>query len=80
MNELIANIEKLHTTEMSLARIKKNLKLDTEDIVCWCKENIKNPKCSVTKKGKNWYANINNCQITVNSHSYTIITAHKTDK
>ncbi|MFV0382002.1 MAG: DUF3781 domain-containing protein, partial [Breznakia sp.] len=33
MNDLIVNIEKIHTTELGVARIKKNLKLDTDDVV-----------------------------------------------
>jgi hypothetical protein len=78
MNDLISNIDKLHTTELGIARIKRNLGLDTADIVAWCKQSIISTRCSVTKKGKNWYANVNGCRITVNAHSYTIITAHKT--
>lgn len=40
MNDLITNIEKLHTTELGVQRIKKNLSLDTDDVVKWCKEAI----------------------------------------
>jgi hypothetical protein len=29
------------------------------------------------RRGKNWYVSAENCVITVNAHSYTIITAHK---
>ncbi|HRF36049.1 MAG TPA: DUF3781 domain-containing protein, partial [Clostridia bacterium] len=29
------------------------------------------------RQGKNWYATIDNVKITINAHSYTIITAHK---
>ncbi|MDR1592225.1 MAG: DUF3781 domain-containing protein, partial [Prevotellaceae bacterium] len=28
----------------------------------------------------NWYVSVDNCVITVNAHSYTIITAHKTKR
>ena len=38
--ELINNIEKLHTTEMGIERIKKSLELDTKDVVKWCKSKI----------------------------------------
>ena len=31
----------------------------------------------ITRNGKNWYISIDACKITVNAHSYTIITAHK---
>ena len=31
----------------------------------------------IGRQGKNWYAQIDGCIITVNASSYTIITAHK---
>lgn len=34
---LLDNIDKIHTTEMGIDRIKKNLKLDTDDVVKYCK-------------------------------------------
>ena len=74
--ELIQNIDKVHTTEMGIERIKKNLKLDTNNVVEFCKNKILDNKCSIYKKGKNWYCEINNMKITINSYSYTIITAH----
>ena len=77
MNELITNIDKLHTTELGVARIKRNLYLDTNDVVAWCKKRIKDSNCSIVREGKNWYATINGSKITVNGSSYTIITAHK---
>ncbi len=30
----------------------------------------------IYKQGKNWYCEIENIKITINSYSYTIITAH----
>lgn len=74
---LIANLDKLHTTELGAGRIKRNLALATEDVVTWCAERIKDPHCHIARKGKNWYARIDGIEITVNAHSYTIITAHK---
>ena len=41
MNELLSNLEKVHTTEMGEARIKKNLNIDCADIVAYCVEKIK---------------------------------------
>lgn len=79
-NELILNLDKLHTTDLGVVRIKKNLGIDEDDVVKWCRFKIQNPDCSIIRKGKNWYANIDNCQITVNAYSYTIITAHKIKK
>ena len=37
MNGLIENIAKFHTTEMGAERIKRNLQLEAEDPVQWCK-------------------------------------------
>lgn len=73
---LVENIEKIHSTEMGIIRIKKNLKIDVKDIVEYCKEQIIDSNCEIYKKGKNWYCINNNIKITINSHSYTIITAH----
>lgn len=77
MNSLIENIDKLHTTEMGVERIKKNLQIETDDVVQWCKTQILNKDTVIERVGKNWYATINNCKITVNAKSYTIITSHK---
>ncbi|MBD5496757.1 MAG: DUF3781 domain-containing protein [Lachnospiraceae bacterium] len=77
MNDLLENIDKLHTTEMGVERIKKNLQIEVDDVVQWCKTQILNKDTVIEKIGKNWYATIDNCQITVNANSYTIITAHK---
>ena len=75
-NELMQNLEKLHTTELGVVRIKRNLNLDCEDVVSWCSEKIKEAD-KIAKNGKNWYVFVDDNVITVNSHSYTIITAHK---
>lgn len=77
MNSLIENIDKLHTTEMGVERIKKNLQIEADDVVQWCKTQILNKDTVMERAGKNWYATIDNCKITVNAKSYTIITAHK---
>lgn len=74
---LLNNLSKLKTTELGIMRIKRNLSLTTVDVVLWCKDQILSNECSITKKGKNFYATTNNVIITINSHSYTIITAHK---
>ena len=76
-NELIKNLDKLHTTDLGVVRIKRNLSLDTEDVVLWCKEKIESPEAVITRKGKNWYVDAGDLVITINAHSYTIITAHK---
>ena len=74
---LLDNISKVHTTEMGIDRIKKNLKLNTNDVVEFCKNKILDKNCNIYKQGKNWYCEIDNITITINSYSYTIITAHK---
>ena len=73
---LLFNIDKVHTTEMGNERIKKNLKLNTNDAVGYCKNKVLNNNCNIYKQGKNWYCEIDNIKITINSYSYTIITAH----
>ncbi len=73
---LLENIDKVHTTEMGVDRIKKNLKINNNDVVKYCKEKVLDNKCNIYKKGKNFYCEIDNIVITINSYSYTIITAH----
>jgi hypothetical protein len=73
---LLSNIDKLHTTEIGIDRIKRNLKINTENVVKYCKEKILDNNCNIYKQGKNWYCEVDNIIITVNSYSYTIITVH----
>lgn len=74
-NILLAHIDEIHTTELGELRIKKNLKLETGDVVGCCKKMIIAAD-RIERKGKNWYAYKGNSIITINAHSYTIITAH----
>ncbi len=76
LETLINNIDKIHTTKLGLKRIKNNLKLNTNNVVEYCKEKILNKNTKIIKQGKNYYCKIDNIIITVNSYSYTIITAH----
>lgn len=80
MNLLIENIDRLHTTVMGADRIQRNLKLDIDDVVGYCKNLILNPQCHIYRRGKNWYCEIGDIKITVNAYSYTIITAHTFSK
>ncbi len=73
---LLSNINKMHTTEMGIDRIKRNLGLGTDNVVEYCKNKVLDKNCDIYKKGKNWYCEIDNIIITINSYSYTIITAH----
>jgi len=70
------NLDKLHTTTMGSERIKRNLNLQTDDVVAWCKDAVKQADI-IIGQGKNWYVYSGGVVITINSHSYTIITAHK---
>ena len=73
---LLDNIDKIHTTKMGVDRIKRNLKIDSDDVVKYCKNKMLDKKCNIYKQGKNWYCEVENIKITINSYSYTIITAH----
>lgn len=77
MNELIQNIEKLHTTPMGIERIRRNLTLGDVDAVEYCRELILSDNSQIERRGKNFYARANGCEITVNALSFTVITAHK---
>ena len=79
MNDLLLNLDKVHTTKMGIERIKRNLKIE-EDVVLYCINKIKDNNCNIYRNGKNWYCEIDNIKITVNAYSYTIITAHITKK
>lgn len=76
MNDLIANIGRLHTTELGARRVKRNLRLETDDVVSWCGRRITGGAV-IERNGKNWYVTIGDIVITVNAGSYTIITAHR---
>ncbi|WP_405321402.1 DUF3781 domain-containing protein [Methanobrevibacter thaueri] len=73
---LLENIDKIHTTEMGIGRIQRNLEIDVEP-VNYCISKLKQENSVVTKEGKNYYVHVDGCIITINSSSFTIITAHK---
>ena len=75
-NALLDNLGKIHTTKLGVLRIQRNLDLPDIDIVAWCKNKIKASN-DIKRQGKNWYVKVDGIIITVNAHSYTIITAHK---
>lgn len=76
-DELLEKLDRLHTTELGVVRIKRNLSLDTDDVVAWCKSKIRSDNAVITRNGKNWYVDVDGCIITVNAYSDTIITAHR---
>ncbi|MBQ2653638.1 MAG: DUF3781 domain-containing protein [Methanobrevibacter sp.] len=73
---LLENVDKIHTTEMGVGRIQKNLGI-SEEPVGYCISKLKQGNSVVEKEGKNYYVTVDNCIITINSSSFTIITAHK---
>ena len=75
-NDLLNNLDKIHTTKMGAERIRKNLSLDIADIVEWSKPKIESAN-NMMKEGKNWYVFVDDFVLTINAHSFTIITAHK---
>jgi hypothetical protein len=75
--ELISNLDKIHTTKLGEKRIRENLNLDTDNVIDWCIQKIQHANSDIFRKGKNWYISIDNCKITINANSYTIITAQK---
>ncbi|MBR3660530.1 MAG: DUF3781 domain-containing protein [Bacilli bacterium] len=74
-NELIKKIDKIHTTSLGMKRIKTNLNIEASG-VDYCKNILLNEDSIVYKNGKNYYLKYNNILFTINSFSYTIITAH----
>ena len=78
--KLLNNLDKVHTTEMGVDRIKRNIEVDVEDIVAYCIDKIKQENAVIEREGKNYYVTVDGIIITVNASSYTIITAHKEKK
>ena len=52
--ELLDNLDKVHTTEMGVERIKRNIEVDVDDIVEYCKSKIKQENAVIERKGKNY--------------------------
>ena len=78
--DLLNNLDKVHTTEMGVDRIKRNIEVDVDDIVAYCIDKIKQENAVIERKGKNYYVSVDGIIMTVNASSYTIITAHKEKK
>lgn len=80
---IIANAHKIHTTELGVQRISKNLRMEFEGenlqarATEFCVKKILSPKCRILRRGKNWYCRADGIEITVNAHSFTIITVHR---
>jgi hypothetical protein len=78
LNNYVDWIEQVHTTELGEQRIKRNLGLDIDDVIAWCKRAIfAVDGDSIIRKGKNWYVCGEGFVLTINASSHTVITAHK---
>jgi hypothetical protein len=77
----LIQVEKIRTTPMGAERIKRNLGLDCDDVIAWCKNAVQNtPEEFVIRKGKNWYVHGDGFVLTINASAVSVITAHKTSK
>ena len=74
---LLSHLDQIHTTQLGLDRIKNNLEIYTEDVLLILKQKILEKDCFIYQKGKNWYCEIQNIRITINSNNYCVITAHR---
>ena len=74
MNDLLNNTDKIHTTKLGLERIKKNVNIDDIEFI---KKIVLKKDSFIYKKGKNYYCEIDNLIITINSYNYCVITAHR---
>lgn len=52
---MLDNIDKIHTTEMGVDRIRRNLKIDTVDVVGYCKNKVLDKNCNIYKYSDNRY-------------------------
>ncbi len=73
---LLSNIDKIHTTELGIERIKRNLKLNNDNVIEYLKNKLLDNNLVVYKEGKNYYCEIENIRMTINSYNYCIITVH----
>lgn len=74
---LKAAVNKIHTTELGISRIRRNLALSPNtDVVEYCKEIILNAD-KIENPNKNFYVYGKGAVLTVNASSYCIITARK---
>ena len=60
---LLDHLDKIHTTQMGVDRIRRNLKLDTAHVVTKKKNRILDRNCNIYRRGKNWYCEIDDKKI-----------------
>ena len=76
-NLLLQHLDQLHTTARGAVRIRRNLQISEEDVVGWRRKPIASSQTKIQRKEKSGYALTEACQITINAHSYTVITDHR---
>ena len=74
-HDLLMNLDQIHTTQLGAERIRNNLNLDIPNVIIWCKQQIEHSN-TIIRKGKNWYVYVDDYILTINAHSFTVITAH----
>lgn len=77
MNDLLENIDKVHTTPMGTERISRNIGVPCNKITEILPDMLVDPDAIFERRGKNWYVKTRNCLITINARSFTVITAHR---
>ncbi len=75
-NALFTHLDQVHATGPCQERIRKNLGLDAEDVVRWCKQQIENPE-SLTRTEQHWNVRGDGFVITIDAQSYEIVTARR---
>jgi hypothetical protein len=76
LHDLNTTLDKLHTTSSGAARVKRNISLQTGNVVLWCREFIRQADIIISR-GKNWYVYGEGIAVTIHAQSCAIITAHR---
>ncbi len=75
-DELLQNLDKLHTTKLGAERLGRVNLVKPKNQVDWCRKMVLQ-STRIIRRGKNWYVFSGDYVITINATSYTIITLHK---
>ncbi len=77
IDAILNNLDGLHSTELGLERISRNIGVEKGIVVEYTKRLMVHSGSEIRKQGKNIYVRSHNIVITINASSLTIITAHK---
>ena len=75
-NEIVMEADIVFQSSKPRDCMTKLFKYRAAGIREYCKNRILEKNCKIYKQGKNWYCETDHIKITINSYSYTIITAH----